>query len=149
MGGASSLSPRAHQHWARLETWDACPHEGALGFACGGGIYRVLGGPGADTSAFVLTSLAHAGEPTVFPGALTYTSQHLPLVLISKQINLHIGSKRCEFLHFYSRNKSWASVHLVNHIIFCRWSFRAIIVIRTFLLPESVRHPPKLGYRCN
>lgn len=44
-----------------------------------------------------------------------------------------------------SRNKSWASVHSVNHIIFHSWSFQAIIIIiRTFLLPESSKHPPKL-----
>lgn len=74
MGGASSLSPHAHQPWERQETCDACPHEGALGFACGGGIYRALGRQEADTSAFVLTHLARAGEPAVFPGTLTYTS---------------------------------------------------------------------------
>lgn len=63
---------------------------------------------------------------------------YLPLMLISKRINLHIKSKLCEFLFFYSGNKSWASVHSINHIIFHSWSFQAIIIIiRTSPLPES------------
>lgn len=49
------------------------------------------------------------------------------------------------FFFSHSRNKSWASVHSVNHIIFHSWSFQAIrIILRTFLLPESSKHPPKL-----
>lgn len=64
-------------------------------------------------------------------------------MLISKQINLYTGSKWCEFLYFYSRNKSWASVHSVNHIILCGWSFQAINSCQDFSSPRKLEAPPK------
>lgn len=81
-----------------------------------------LGEQGADPSAFAVARRGMCQGPFLFAIILTCLCWHPTVMLISKQIKLHVGSTLCESPLPHTPH-SWASIHPANHIIFHIWSF--------------------------